>query len=159
MATIAEEKIDEAINPEELEQDETKKETKKIHLDKYEKDIFEKAYQGMSQDADIINVKRLATALIPLLKNCDITPGDTDGYTRELMYQFITYPGGDIAQVDGWQIDCSAEHCMDAVEGYVLRLRDNENTNQLIDYMLQSIKINAKDPQAEIDALKKVHII
>ena len=80
-------------------------------------------------------------------------------YTQTLR-MYVVFVAGEEIGVGGSLIDYCAEHCVDAVNGYRIRLRDGDKrADEIRARMKSAIVERALVPQRELDLLADVGIM
>lgn len=98
---------------------------------------------------------RMIDAAIANLSACDVRKvKNPDAYTQSLVQMYVVFVAGDEIGIGGSLIDYCAWHCVDALNGYKIRLRDGDkNADTIRKSMRSAIAEHALEPQRELDLL------
>lgn len=125
-------------------------------------DIAVSVRERITSDCDVSGYAyEVSNAVSDLLAACDVRKvKNSDVYTQTLMRMYIVFVAGDEIGVGGSLIDYCAEHCVDAVNGYRIRLRDGDKrADEICVRMKSAIAERALVPQREFDLLADVGIM
>lgn len=103
----------------------------------------------------------VSNAVSDLLATCDIRKvKNPDTYTQALVQMYVVFVAGDEIGIGGSLIDYCAWHCVDALNGYKVRLRDGDKDADTIRKSMRSaIAEHALEPQRELDLLADAGVV
>lgn len=125
-------------------------------------DIAVSVRERIAGDCDVSGYAyEVSNAVSDLLAACNIRKvKNSDVYTQTLMRMYVVFVAGDEIRVGGSLIDYCAEHCVDAANGYRIRLRDcDKRADEIRARMKSAITEHALVPQRELNLLADVGIV
>ena len=125
-------------------------------------DIAISVRERIAGDCDVSGYTyEVSNAVSDLLAACNIRKvNNSDVYTQTLMRMYVVFVAGEEIGVGGSLIDYCAGHCVDAANGYRIRLRDGDKrADEIRARMKSAIAEHALVPQREIDLLANVGIV
>lgn len=125
-------------------------------------DIAVSVRDRIAGDCDVSGYAyEVSNAVSDLLAACDIRKvKNPDAYTQALVQMYIVFVAGDEIGIGGSLIDYCAWHCVDALNGYKIRLRDGgERADAIRKSMRTAIAEHALEPQRELDLLADAGVV
>lgn len=125
-------------------------------------DIAISVRERIAGDCDVSGYAyEVSNAVSDLLAACNIRKvNNSDVYTQTLMRMYVVFVAGDEIRVGGSLIDYCAEHCVDAANGYRIRLRNGDKrADEIRACMKSAITEHALVPQRELNLLADVGIV
>lgn len=125
-------------------------------------DIAVSVKERIAGDCDVSGYAyEVSNVVSDLLAACNVRKvKNSDVYTQTLMRMYVVFVAGDEIGVGGSLIDYCAEHCVDATNGYRIRLRDGDKrADEIRACMKSAITEHALVPQGELNLLADVGIV